>query len=64
MNIHVNRNFQKIWEREIMKDYEQKNEEEMLYLDNTLNFIKKELEREQYDLNDRGQNLIDSRRWF
>lgn len=45
-----------------MKDYEQNNEEEMLYLDNTLDFIKKELKKEQYDLNDRGQSLIESRR--
>jgi len=45
-----------------MKDYEQNNEEEMLYLENTLNFIKKELKKYQYDLNDRGQSLIESRR--
>lgn len=45
-----------------MNDYEQNNEEEILYLENTLDFIKKELEKEQYDLNDRGQSLIDSRR--
>ena len=45
-----------------MNDYEQKNEEEMLYLENTLDFINKELKKEQYDLNHRGQKLIESRR--
>ena len=60
--LNVNRNSKKNMECEKMNDYEQKNEEEMLYLENTLDFINKELKKEQYDLNHRGQKLIESRR--
>ena len=44
-----------------MNDYELNNQEEILYLDNTLNFLKKELEKDKYDINFRKRDLIASR---
>ncbi|MCB2293524.1 AAA family ATPase [Clostridium algoriphilum] len=45
-----------------MNDYELNRQEEILYLDNTLNFLKKELEKDRYDINFRKRDLIASRR--
>jgi DNA helicase-2/ATP-dependent DNA helicase PcrA len=45
-----------------MNDYNFNNPEELLYLETTLNFIKKELTKEQSDLDVRTSNLIASRR--
>ena len=54
--------FIKTWEREKMNDYELNKQEELLYLENTLNFLKKELEKNKYDINFRKRDLISSRR--
>jgi len=45
-----------------MNDYELNKQEEMLYLENTLNFLKKELDKDEYDINFRKRDLITSRK--
>ena len=45
-----------------MNNYELYNQEENLYLDNTLTFLKKELDKDKYDINFRKRDLITSRR--
>lgn len=45
-----------------MNDYEINKQEELLYLENTLNFLKKELKKDKYDINFRKRDLISSRR--
>jgi len=45
-----------------MSDYEQINQEELLYLGNTLNFLKKELDKYEYEIHSRKSNLIASRK--
>ncbi|MBU3099038.1 MULTISPECIES: HelD family protein [Clostridium] len=45
-----------------MSNYKLINKEETLYLDDTLNFLKKELAKDEYDINFRKRDLITSRR--
>ncbi|MCB2352880.1 HelD family protein [Clostridium estertheticum] len=45
-----------------MGNYKLINKEETLYLDNTLNFLKKELTKDEYDINFKKRDLITSRR--
>ena len=45
-----------------MNDYELNNQDEILYLDNTLNFLKKEIVKDEYAINFRKRDLIASRR--
>lgn len=45
-----------------MNDYELNSHEEILYLDYTINFLKKELEKDKYDITFRKRDLITSRR--
>ncbi|MBZ9621910.1 AAA family ATPase [Clostridium sp. FP2] len=45
-----------------MNDYELNHQEELLYLDDTINFLKKELEKDEYDITFRKRNLISSRK--
>ena len=45
-----------------MSNYVLNNQEEILYLDNTLNFIKKELDKAEYEIHFRKSDLIASRK--
>ncbi|MBU3181741.1 HelD family protein [Clostridium psychrophilum] len=45
-----------------MNDYDLINQEEILYLDNTLGFLKKELDKDNHDITFRKSNLIASRK--
>ena len=45
-----------------MSNYELNNQEEILYLDNILNFLKKELDKDEYKIHFRKSNLISSRK--
>ena len=45
-----------------MNDYELNKQEELLYLESTVNFLKKELNKDEYEINFRKRDLIASRR--
>ena len=45
-----------------MNNYEQNKQDEILYLDNILNFLKKELAKDEYDITFRKRDLIASRK--
>jgi len=43
-----------------MNDYEIKKQEELLYLTTIVNFLEKELKKDEYEINSRKRNVIDS----
>ena len=54
--------FKKIWERDKMNDFNQNQQEELMYLEKTLTVTQKELKKEEEVLKNKFSNVVASRR--